>query len=94
MKKYNFIVINPKDNCATALEEIPQNIKIDILDKNIEIKDNIPFGHKFAMMNIKKGSHIIKYGEVIGTSSEDISEGDWIHIHNITSSYLKVINNE
>jgi len=94
MKKNNFIVINPKDNCATALVEIPQNTKINISDKNIETKDIIPFGHKFAIRNIKKGSNVIKFGEVIGTSSEDIPEGDWIHIHNITSSYLKVINNE
>jgi altronate dehydratase len=94
MKKHNFIVINPKDNCATALVEIPQNTNINITDKNIETKDTIPFGHKFAIRNIKKGSNVIKYGEVIGISSEDISEGDWIHTHNIISCYLKVINNE
>ena len=85
-------LVNGVNQVLTKIKN--QNTKINISDKNIETKDIIPFGHKFAIRNIKKGSSVIKYGEVIGTSSEDISEGDWIHIHNITSSYLKVINNE
>jgi altronate dehydratase len=46
-------------------------------------------GHKFALLNIKKGELIRKYGEIIGVATQDIKEGDWIHIHNIKSHYLE-----
>ena len=92
MNKIKYVIIDSKDNCGTALDKIPQDAKVDLVNKTIKINNVIPLGHKFAIMNIKKGSYIIKYGEVIGVSIEDISEGDWIHTHNIRSSYLKVKN--
>ena len=93
MNKIKYVIIDSKDNCGTALEKIPQDAKVDLSNKTIKISNLIPLGHKFAIINIKKGSHVIKYGEIIGVSTEDISEGDWIHTHNITSYYLKVKNN-
>lgn len=92
MNKIKYIIIDSQDNCGTALETIPQGVIVDILNKTVKLSYSIPLGHKFALMNIKKGANIIKYGEVIGVATEDISEGDWIHTHNITSSYLKVKN--
>ena len=87
-----YIIIDSKDNCGTALENIPKNAIVDSINKTIMINDLIPLGHKFAIMNIKKGDFVIKYGEVIGVSTENISAGDWIHTHNIESYYLKVKN--
>ena len=92
MGMIKYIIIDSKDNCGTALENIPQNVIVDLTNKTIMMNNLIPLGHKFAIMNIKKGDFVIKYGEVIGVSTEDISEGDWIHTHNIASYYLKVKN--
>lgn len=88
--KSKYIIIDSKDNCATALEDIPQDTIINLKDKTIEIHYRIPFGHKFAIINIEKEDYIIKYGEIIGIATESISEGDWIHTHNIKSTYLEV----
>ncbi len=92
MSKIKYIIIDSKDNCGTALENIPQGAIIDLINKTIMINNLIPLGHKFAIIDIKKGDYVIKYGEVIGVSTEDIDQGDWIHTHNITSYYLKVKN--
>ena len=88
--KNKYIIINSKDNCATALEDIPQDTKIELKDKIIKINHNISLGHKFAINNIEKEDYIIKYGEIIGIATESISEGDWIHTHNIKSTSLEV----
>ncbi len=88
--KNKYIIIDSKDNCATALEDIPQNAKINLIDRSIEIHHEIPLGHKFAINHIEKEDYIIKYGEIIGIATEVINEGEWIHTHNITSSYLEV----
>lgn len=88
MEKYA-IVMQAKDNVATALCDIPQgtNINIDLgmTKKKIEIIEMIPFGHKFAIKNIMKGENIIKYGEPMGEAIEKIEHGTLVHIHNVIS---------
>jgi altronate dehydratase len=86
-----FIIMNPKDNCATSLENILKDSEIEINNTILKLNQNIPLGHKFALLNIKKGELIKKYGEIIGVATQDIKEGDWIHIHNVKSHYLEKV---
>ena len=87
----NFIIMNPVDNCATALEDIPKGSQIQIGESSIIINQNISLGHKIALEDIKKGDLVKKYGHSIGIATEDINKGDWIHTHNLTSQYLKEV---
>jgi altronate dehydratase small subunit len=84
------IVIDSKDNVATALTEISSGevveIKIGKIVKNIQAKSTIPFGHKLAIKRIEKGEAVIKYGETIGRATRTIEEGEHAHIHNIEST--------
>lgn len=86
-----FIVMHKDDNCATSLEDIPKEEEVIIDNNSIKLIQNIPLGHKIALMDIKRGSFIKKYGEIIGIATEDIKKGDWIHTHNIKSHYLEKI---
>ncbi len=74
-----------KDNVAVALEDLKPGDKVKIENKEIEIRQEIPFGHKIAVEDIKEGGEVIKYGEVIGVAKEDIRAGEHVHIHNIKS---------
>ncbi len=94
MKK-SYIVMDPEDNCATSLEDIPKDKEIEIKEGEvIKINQNIPFGHKFALRDIAVGDLIKKYGQIIGIVTENIKKGDWIHTHNIKSHYLERVANE
>jgi altronate dehydratase small subunit len=87
--KIDAIMITEKDNVATALRDIrsKERVNIGIGEKNrqILIQENIPYGHKFAVTEIKKGENILKYGEVIGRATRDILSGTHAHIQNIES---------
>ncbi len=90
MIKKKSIIINPKDNVATALVDLKAG---DILEeefsseiKKIKLNHDIPFGHKVSLTEIAAGLPIIKYGEVIGTATELIHEGDYVHVHNVKSN--------
>ena len=87
--KAKAIVINEKDNVATALELLNAGAKvsIEIHDRLEEIKllSDIPMGHKFALEDIEEGVAVIKYGEPIGQSSTKIARGEHVHIHNVIS---------
>ncbi|AMQ20758.1 UxaA family hydrolase [Geobacillus sp. G4] len=87
MSPYRFVILNPKDNVATALDFIPAGSVVKITYQNreqdITIKQPIEFGHKFAIVPIKQGEDVLKYGEVIGVASNDIAEGEHVHVHNV-----------
>lgn len=86
---YNCLIIDKKDNVATALKTLSKGDEA-IFEKNgkaviIKVENNIPFGHKFSLKDIKQGEHIIKYGESIGGAAIDIKQGDYVHVHNLES---------
>lgn len=84
---YKIVMMKPQDKVAVALMNIPANshVQVTCQDRSfsIEIKENIEFGHKFAVIPISKGEDILKYGEVIGQASQDIQIGEHVHIHNL-----------
>ncbi len=83
------IVLNPKDNVAVALKNLSKGEEVEVhigeTVRKIKVNDDIPLGHKFALKNLARGEHVIKYGEVIGVATEDIKIGDYVHIHNVES---------
>ena len=88
--KQSAIVLNVKDNVATALADLKSGdvLKVEVGNKTQEIKltSDIPFGHKFSLSRIELNSPVIKYGEVIGVSTTTIETGDYVHIHNVAST--------
>jgi (2R)-sulfolactate sulfo-lyase subunit alpha len=54
-------------------------------DSTIKIKalDSVPLGHKIALIDIKKGATVLKYGHDIGLASAPIGKGRHAHIHNM-----------
>jgi len=79
------IILNSRDNVATAVEPLKKGQQVVINGGKVEliINEDIPFGHKFAIKTISEGEEVIKYGEVIGVASREIRIGDHVHIHNI-----------
>lgn len=75
----DFIKVNDKDNVITLINGHKKGEVID----NIVLLNDINKGHKVALDDIKKGEHIIKYGEPIGMASINIKKGEHIHIHNL-----------
>ena len=63
------VIINKKDNVGVCLDG----------------SDKIPAGHKYALQDISCGEYVIKYGEIIGRATADISAGEWVHTHNVKS---------
>ena len=84
------IVLNSKDNVATALADLSagDSIVLEVDKKQLSVKlvNPIQFGHKFSLVDIKNGATILKYGEVIGEATKDIKAGEHVHIHNVAST--------
>lgn len=78
----NALRINPTDNVAVALE----TINCGDVALGVTAADRIPFGHKIALENIEKNQTVVKYGYPIGTATENILPGQWVHSHNMTTN--------
>ena len=82
------LVIDQKDNVAVALTDLNAGDKCLVIEDGgkqyeVTVKEQIPFGHKFALGEMKKDDAVFKYGEEIGRMKEAIAEGGWIHSHNM-----------
>ncbi len=83
------IIINDKDNVATALEPLERDATITV-DRHgrtepLRVLSAVPGGHKIALCDISPGEYVIKYGEPIGVAVAGISAGDHVHVHNMKS---------
>lgn len=83
------IVLRNVDNVATAVQNLKEGQEAATrLDRElipVVVGQDIPYGHKFAFRDIKKGENILKYGEVIGRATADIPRGMHAHVQNIES---------
>jgi altronate dehydratase small subunit len=83
--------VNDLDNVATIFANgIVDGTEVEVRDRKgnmepIKVIGDIPYGHKIALRDIKKGEQITKYGEEIGVASHDIAKGEYVHVHNLDS---------
>lgn len=91
MKKCIALHVNDADNVAIVMDEnVSAGDIVIVRDRagrcaEFFAGETIPFGHKMAICDIKKGDHIIKYGEVIGGATRDIATAEYVHVHNMDS---------
>jgi len=83
------ILIDTKDNVATAFQDLKAGDKVTVALGGKEVTttliQDIPFGHKFALADIKVHAPVVKYGEPIGLATAAIKAGQHVHIHNMES---------
>jgi altronate dehydratase small subunit len=87
--------IHPNDNVATLLDDAATEL-IEViraggdtaLNPNrdqLTLNQPVLLGHKTALCDIHPNTPIIKFGIQIGTATQYIRSGDWVHLHNCAS---------
>lgn len=74
-----------EDNVVTAIDDLEAGEEIPYDGDAIELAEDVPFGHKVALVALEPGDTVRKYGEPIGQATEAISPGEWVHTHNMES---------
>lgn len=82
----NVIKISENDNVVVALRDLEKGQIIEIDNEKVSLKEAVKRGHKIAVRKIKLNENIIKYGFPIGHAICDISEGEWVHTHNVKTN--------
>lgn len=89
-ERRQFIIIDPKDNVATAIVDLKAGDRVEDGVRVVVLACDIPFGHKFAVADVSEGEYIIKYGAPIGRAAAIICRGDHVHVHNVRDIVDKV----
>jgi altronate dehydratase small subunit len=83
------IVIDENDNVGLAIKDLKAGESVTLITgdnkRTLTLKDDILFLHKFAITAIKAGDKITKYGQIIGSATQDISVGEHVDTDNIKS---------
>ena len=81
------IWLNAKDNVATALEPMKagEEVEVSLGDENlsVQLQEDIPLAHKFALTDVAEGEPVYKYGMPIGGATQAIRKGEHVHDHNL-----------
>jgi (2R)-sulfolactate sulfo-lyase subunit alpha len=90
MSQTDLIIHDEKDNVAVVVIESTkkgQDCSAWIMENDKTVKINsiaeIPLGHKIALLDLKEGDTILKYGHDIGKVVKPIKKGDHVHVHNV-----------
>ena len=80
------IQVDPLDNAAVALRDLPPGLTVSVSGRAYRTAEPIPFGHKMALADMKRGTDVIKYGAPIGHTTTDVQAGQWLHSHNVATN--------
>lgn len=82
------LVLAPGDNIAVARLEIAAGTALQVAGHSVTLQRAMGFGHKIALRDIAAGERIVKYGAPIGSATEAIPLGGYVHSHNLASDYM------
>lgn len=77
-----FIKIHSTDNVIVCLQALTSNLTLDVDTTELTLKQDMDRGSKVALSDLNVGDAIYKYGSIIGTATQPIKRGEWVHTHN------------
>ena len=86
--KRKVILLAPHDNVAIAVGALDLGDAVSVGEQQLVACDPIPDGHKLATRAIAAGEKVVRYNVPIGSASEAIQAGAWVHTHNLKSDYI------
>ncbi len=76
--------IHPKDNVAVALTVLYKGEQVnDAALPPVEIQENIPAKHKYALVDLNEGDEIFMYGVLVGKAMSFIPKGGLLSVKNV-----------
>ncbi|MDO9065944.1 MAG: UxaA family hydrolase [Chloroflexota bacterium] len=89
---FKFLIHGPGDSVGVAVADIHAGERVTGTYLNdhgqtVEVvaRDDVPLGHKIALVDLPEKGKVVKYGVVIGGALMPIAVGQHVHVHNLRS---------
>jgi (2R)-sulfolactate sulfo-lyase subunit alpha len=90
--KHAFLIHDDADDVGVAVTDLESSQDVTGVYMNsgktvgLKSRDAVPLGHKIALRDLAEGADVLKYGVRIGRTTTVVSEGDYVHTHNLKSA--------
>ncbi|MCU1322483.1 MAG: galactarate dehydratase [Acidobacteriaceae bacterium] len=73
-----YVKVHPADNVAIVVNEggLPEGTRFEC---GLKLLEPVPEAHKVALVDIRRGESVVRYGVNIGHAEQDIARGGWVH---------------
>jgi hypothetical protein len=88
LQPLDVLKIHPDDNVCVATRPLPAGTSISCDSVHFVLAVDVQLGAKLALSELHVGDKAFKFGESIGSITEKVSLGGYIHTHNLKSDYL------
>ncbi|AUW57064.1 altronate hydrolase [Sphingobium sp. SCG-1] len=78
--------IHSRDSVAVALAPLLAGEVLEIAGKQVMLRQDVPSGHKFAIVPVAEGEEVLRYGFPFGRATASIAPGDHVHSHNVRTA--------
>ena len=79
----NALLMDEKDNVVTCVTEVAAGQ--DVVYRKGQEFCTVKAEENIALVDLKKGDEVIKYGESLGVMTEDAAKGHWVSHNNLVS---------
>jgi (2R)-sulfolactate sulfo-lyase subunit alpha len=86
---HGILLHEPTDDVGVAVRDLAAGEEIGAVTlegqfvSTVQLRDDVPLGHKVAMHDMPEGKHVIEYGRAIGLATQGIECGRQVHTHNL-----------
>jgi altronate dehydratase len=77
------IRLHPSDEVAVAKRTVKAGTELLNGSMRVTAAKTIPAGHKIALVPVRDGAAVRRYGQIIGVAQGDIAAGEHVHSHNL-----------
>lgn len=86
-----FLAHNEGDMVAVAVQDVSPGMRTVVFmdsdrEVHIEVTEEVPLGHKVALVDLAEGADVIEYGVRVALVRQPISMGQLVHVHNVRSA--------
>jgi altronate hydrolase len=83
------VVLHPTDSVCVAARDLAAGATVEARGERLQLLDAVAQGHKMALMAMRPGEPVLKWGQTIGFATREIEPGRWVHSHNMVIGELR-----
>lgn len=83
------LVLDARDTVGVARQAVRRGDVLAAAGARIEARDDVPAGHKVALVDHPAGAAVHKFAVRIGTATQAIGAGEHVHVHNLASDRMR-----
>ena len=88
MGEPRLILLHPDDTVLVCATPVNAGDPLQIDGATLPAPEPVAVGHKIARSKLRPGQTVVKYGAPIGSITDPVPVGGWIHSHNMRSDYI------